>query len=76
MKTCGKCKVEKDEAEFWKNNNYKDGLDFRCKSCVREYQQTSAFKAYNMEYMKAYRLRKKAAASLLSSDTQTIGAKE
>ena len=65
MKTCSKCKVAKDEAEFSKDKNNKDGLHHRCKSCIREYQQTDAFKetqkAYHhqsdvyKEYQKAYR---------------------
>ena len=50
MKTCSKCKVEKDEAEFAKNASKKDGLDYRCKSCVREYQQTDAFKEHKRAY--------------------------
>ena len=50
MKTCSKCRVEKDEAEFSKKKQNKDGLDSRCKSCVREYQQTDSYK----EYKKAY----------------------
>ena len=63
MKTCSKCKLEKDEAEFSKNKSHRDGLDSRCKSCVREYQQTDAYKEYReayqqtdtyKEYQKAY----------------------
>ena len=50
MKTCSKCKVEKDEAEFSKLSRAKDGLDSRCKSCIREYQHTDGFN----EYRKAY----------------------
>ena len=50
MKTCPKCKVEKDEAEFSKQTKSKDGLDYRCKLCVREYLQTDAFKAYQKAY--------------------------
>ena len=34
MKTCSKCKIEKDEAEFSKNASKKDGLDYRCKLCL------------------------------------------
>jgi hypothetical protein len=52
MKTCPKCKVEKDEAEFSKQTSRKDGLEYRCKSCMREYHQTDAYKAHE----KAYRL--------------------
>ena len=50
MKTCTKCKVEKDEAEFLKDKSKKDGLDYRCKSCVREYRQSDAYKASQKAY--------------------------
>ena len=43
MKTCSKCKIEKDEAEFSKNASKKDGLDYRCKLCLREYQRTDSY---------------------------------
>ena len=64
MKTCGKCKVEKDEAEFPKDKSREDGLDSRCKACWHEYQQTDVRKEYQKaylqtatykEYQKAYR---------------------
>jgi len=63
MKTCSKCKVAKDESEFSKETRNKDGLNYYCKSCVREYRQTDDFKAYlkayqqtdtYKEYQKAY----------------------
>ena len=50
MKTCTKCKVEKDESEFSKQTSRKDGLDYRCKSCLSEYRQTDDYKAYNKAY--------------------------
>lgn len=50
MKTCSKCKIEKDEAEFSKYKNSKDGLDSRCKSCRRESRQTDSYK----EFQKAH----------------------
>ena len=50
MKTCTKCKTEKDETEFSKDKNSKDGLNYRCKSCMREYQQTDAFKERRKGY--------------------------
>ena len=50
MKTCTKCKVEKDESEFSKQTSRKDGLDYRCKSCLREYRQTDAYKAHEKAY--------------------------
>lgn len=38
MKVCSKCKVDKDESEFSKNNRNKtDGLQPRCKSCFKQY---------------------------------------
>ena len=33
MKTCRKCKIEKDLSEFSKCSQYKDGLQNECKSC-------------------------------------------
>lgn len=35
MKTCYRCGVEKDEAEFYKNNEHKDGLSSYCRSCEK-----------------------------------------
>ncbi len=40
MKTCTKCKVNKDFSEFPVNNRYKSGLDARCKLCRNEYNNT------------------------------------
>ena len=37
MKTCPKCKVEKEHSEFGKNARKKDGLDYQCKVCRRQY---------------------------------------
>ena len=54
MKTCSKCKVEKDEAEFSKKIRNKDGLDSRCKACWREYWQTDAYKERHRKNMKEY----------------------
>jgi len=39
MKQCTKCRKQKDESEFSKNRNNKDGLKFWCKKCVREYSR-------------------------------------
>ena len=33
MKVCSKCKIEKDESEFYNNKRMPDGLDYYCKSC-------------------------------------------
>ncbi len=42
MKTCSKCKVEKESSEFYKDKHCKDGLCCRCKLCMREYENTKA----------------------------------
>jgi hypothetical protein len=36
MKTCTKCKIEKDEKEFYKEKLKKDGLMHDCKKCSKE----------------------------------------
>jgi hypothetical protein len=41
MKTCPKCNLEKDEKDFSKNKNRKDGLNGHCKTC-----HSIAWKAY------------------------------
>ena len=33
MKVCTKCKIEKDESEFYNNKRMPDGLDYYCKEC-------------------------------------------
>ena len=38
MKTCTKCKVEKNLTEFHKHSGVKDGYHTRCKMCVALYQ--------------------------------------
>lgn len=37
MKTCSKCKIEKNTDEFHKDKNRKDGLDYRCKVCKKKH---------------------------------------
>ena len=55
MKTCSKCRVEKDDAEFPKRTSGKDGLDSRCRACWREYRQTDAVKESKQKINNAYR---------------------
>lgn len=38
-KICGKCQAEKSVSEFGKNKYNKDGLQYWCKNCRRQYQQ-------------------------------------
>jgi hypothetical protein len=48
MKRCGKCKVEKDVGEFHGDKHSADGLQGRCKSCVRV--RNAEYGAANREY--------------------------
>jgi len=38
-KICSKCKIEKDQSEFYKDRSSKDGLHNRCKLCRKEYDR-------------------------------------
>ena len=49
MKTCSTCKIEKQVSEFYKN---KQGLEYQCKLCKKEYQQFH--KTERAEYDRAY----------------------
>jgi hypothetical protein len=51
MKTCTKCKEEKELSDFNKQRKY---LTSKCKNCLREYRQSDAGKEYMKEYMKKY----------------------
>ena len=44
MKTCPKCKKKKEEIEFHKDNQAKDGLTFYCKDCRRILRRESDLK--------------------------------
>lgn len=37
MKTCSKCKIEKNESEFSKYKSSKNGLQLYCKGCMKDY---------------------------------------
>lgn len=63
MKTCNKCKMAKNESEFYKLSIAKDGLNYRCKACILLDRQTDASKEYQAarrktdafkEYQRAY----------------------
>lgn len=41
MKICSKCKVEKEETEFSKDNRSPTGLQCSCKECQRQYRQAN-----------------------------------
>ena len=55
-KTCNCCKVEKTTDNFHKNKNYKDGLNYYCKPCMKEKRQASMDKKPEKykDYMKTY----------------------
>ena len=55
MKTCSKCKAEKEFSKFSKNRSCKDGLDSWCKLCVREYQQSETGKKAKRKSDQKYR---------------------
>ena len=46
MKICTKCKEEKELYNFTKNKNNKDGLEYFCKSCKKDYQESKKLKNY------------------------------
>ena len=55
MKTCTKCKIEKEVTEFNKAKKYKDGLYIYCKSCRKEYREANKerLKEWKKEYYQA-----------------------
>lgn len=53
MKKCSKCKIPKDEKEFYKQKSNKDGLYTYCKSC--SHKNTVKYYTNNMEKIKGYR---------------------
>lgn len=52
MKTCSKCKYEKDLLSFGYDRNTKDGLNYSCKQCIRIRSKNQKIK--NPEYAKKY----------------------
>ena len=47
MKICSKCKEEKEICNFTKNKNHKDGLEYFCKTCKKEYQESKKVETYS-----------------------------
>lgn len=56
MKTCGKCKKEKDSSQFSKHKSTSDGLCWMCKSC-KSLQMKIYFSNSN-EFKRKYQIRK------------------
>lgn len=57
MKICSNCNCEKDESEFTKNKNTKDGLEYYCKLCL--HQKKKQYRLQNrdrhLKYKQKYR---------------------
>lgn len=49
MKTCSKCKIEKELSDFYKKKASKDGFRSECKSCTKKYDEE------NSERIKEYK---------------------
>lgn len=61
MKSCSKCKKEKEAVEFYKDKRNSDGLYSACKSCYRVYkkrvlspEEYEIFKVKHRAYVKAW----------------------
>ncbi len=68
MKVCSKCHIEKDESEFWKKKECKNGINSYCKQCAskrkKEYysanrevliKKTAEWQQQNKEHHSAWR---------------------
>ena len=52
MKRCSKCKVEKLEADFYKNKRKKDGLECSCKMCANAVREPRKHQYYEQHRAK------------------------
>jgi hypothetical protein len=54
MKTCNKCKIQKQLSEFYKDKKSPDGIDYRCKQCRADYfqQNKSTYRKRTTEWKK------------------------
>lgn len=51
-KVCSRCKVKKDESEFYKNSKKRDGCGSYCKECLKIYAKE--YRTGNPDYYKDY----------------------
>ena len=49
MKTCAKCKIEKNETEFTKDKYARNGLNSYCRKCKRIVTSEGLYKLRNTE---------------------------
>jgi len=75
MKVCSACKIEKNESEFCKNKERKDGLNHQCRECLSirkkksykpEKYQTEEFKEKNRKNSEKFRRENPEKASIQS----------
>ncbi len=59
MKTCNQCNKNKSESEFYKRSASPDGLQFKCKSCVKENNTNFRLEkpTYQVDWQRANRKR-------------------
>jgi hypothetical protein len=52
MKHCNKCNISKPLSEFNKSKNHKDGLQYECKECNKQYNQDNkeSIDEYNKQH--------------------------
>lgn len=52
MKICNECKISKKNKDFWKDKKSKDGLQYRCIDCFKNYTQKNSkrIKKYKRKY--------------------------
>ena len=70
MKTCSKCKIEKELSGFCKDKKAKDGLNCHCNDCRKLYRikVRESTKAYNLTYRRIHREELKTYSSKYNTD--------
>lgn len=77
MKSCSKCKVPKDETQFRKDKQKKDGLRPECKSCGRKDRLNSIkSKVIETEEQRDARLEKKEKKRLYDIEYRKLNARK
>lgn len=58
MKTCSRCKTEKEYAEFNRDRSRHDGYHYYCKACILAYKRTDHYRKLKSGWDKEYRDKK------------------